>query len=258
MTAAGLFGSAAPALADGYERGVYAPRFSWSGFYVGINGGYGFGAGSDAVIVTETVNTVFSASGNFGSLDIAGPFGGAQIGYNAQMGSLVLGLEADIQVGDIADSSHGVVNDFLPGGLNATVDTTNRVGWFGTLRPRIGFAWDRTLVYATGGFAFGDVRHSMRFVDNFGFTGQDTTRSSQVGYTVGGGIEHAISAGWSLKAEYQYIDLGTQHYTAPLLFTAGGGAATVFAENTDTRTDFHTVRIGLNWKWDDRRGAPLK
>ena len=260
--AVGLCGVAATANADGYQKRSYAPVggcCSWSGFYVGINGGYGFSADDNAVLNVETIQAspvTIDGAGLFGSLDPAGGFGGVQVGYNAQMGPWVLGIEADLQGGDISDSSHGVVTNFLPG-LTATLDTTQRVGWFGTLRSRLGYSWDRTMVYATGGFAFGSVKHSMRFIDNFGFEARDTSSDAKVGYTVGGGIEHALSCCWSVKLEYQYINLGDEDYKAPLLF-GPGGAATVFRETTNTDIDFHTVRIGLNWKWDDRRDKPLK
>src|SRR5262245_13610125 len=170
----GVLSLAPPASADGYGgRAAACCGYSWTGFYVGINGGYGFAGHDQTVTDTESVNGVPTTSGNFGSLNIAGGFGGAQIGYNAQLGRWVLGIEADIQGGDISDKSHGVVNNFLPGGLNATVDTKNHVGWFGTLRPRIGYTWDRTLVYATGGVAFGSIRHGLHFADNFNFADHD-------------------------------------------------------------------------------------
>jgi outer membrane immunogenic protein len=262
--AAGLCGLAAAASADGYVRRGYAPVAaccSWSGMYIGINGGYGFSADDQAVVVTETVQAApptISSSGVFGSLDAAGGFGGLQVGYNFQNGGWVFGIEADFQASDISDDAHGFIPNWLPGGLNATVDSSTKVGWFGTLRPRLGLAWDRTLVYATGGFAWGGVKHSLRFVDNFGFTAQDNSSNSQAGYVVGAGVEHMFNCCWSVKFEYQYINLGSEHYSAPLLFTAGGGAPTVFRESTDVDTEFHTLRIGLNWKWDDRRDKPLK
>jgi outer membrane immunogenic protein len=259
--AAGLCGWAATASADGYvaKRG-HAPAgccFSWSGFYVGINGGYGWSADDNAVVNTETVNSVFSARGVFGSLDPSGGFGGAQVGWNAQTGPWVWGIEADFQAADISDDSTGTVINFLPG-LNATVDTATRVNWFGTLRTRLGFTWDRTMIYGTGGFAWGSVDHRFLFRDNFGFAARDASSSTETGYTVGAGIEHAFSCCWSVKFEYQYVNLGSQHYTAPLLFVGGGGAATAFAEHTDVDTDFHTVRVGLNWRWHDREKKPLK
>jgi outer membrane immunogenic protein len=255
----GLIGAAATASADGYVgRGAACCQFSWTGFYVGINGGYGFAGDDQTVTNTETVNGTPTAAANFGSLSIAGGFGGLQVGYNAQAGRWVLGVEADLQGGDISDKSHATVNNFLPG-LNATVDTKNSVGWFGTLRPRIGYSWDRTLVYATGGVAFGSIKHSFHFTDNFNFTAQDNVSFAQIGYAVGGGVEHKFSPRLSIKVEYQYIDLGSHDHKAPLFFVpAGVPIATAFAENTKTQTDFHTVRIGLNYQFHDRSEAPLK
>jgi len=263
--ATSLCGLAATANADGYERRVgYAPAVaccSWSGFYVGINGGYAFSANDDDPTWRETFATLpFFGPAPGGSLNIAGGFAGGQVGYNAQLGHWVLGIEADFQGADISDQSASSITPYLaPGGV-ATFTSTSRVGSFGSLRPRLGYAWDRTLVYATGGFAWGDVRHSMLWRDNFGFSAQDTTRNLETGYTVGAGFEHMFSCCWSVKLEYQYVNLGSQHYIAPELFTVSGtgGVATAFAINTDTQTDFHTVRVGLNYKFNDRREAPLK
>lgn len=262
----GLAGAAAPASADGYSapRGYAAP-FSWNGYYIGINGGYGFSGHEQTVTDTETFNSVFSTSAPFGNLDIAGGFGGLQIGANHQFGPWVLGLEADLQGAGIADTSTGHVNNFLPGGLNADVYTKNRVSWFGTVRPRLGYAFGSTMLYATGGLAVGGIDHSFMFADNFAFRAFERESTTKAGYVVGGGVEHAFSSRWSLKLEYQYLDFGTQKYANPLCFPAfcapavPAGAATVFTEHTDARTDFHTVRLGLNYKFDDRRElVPLK
>ena len=254
----GLVGVAATAVADGYGgRPVAAPccQTGWSGYYVGINGGYGFSGDDQTVNLNQTFATLPFFNGNFGSLDIAGAFGGLQLGANHQMGKWVLGLEADIQGSDITDSSSFTFTPYLAPGGTLTASTRNTVGWFGTLRPRIGFAWDRTLVYATGGLAWGAITHTLQTVDNFGFSSSDRKSTLAIGYSVGGGIEHAFSSRLSVKLEYQYIDLGSEHYKAPELF---GAAATAFAWNTDTHTDFHTVRVGLNYKFHDRGEAPLK
>jgi outer membrane immunogenic protein len=167
----------------------------------------------------------------------------------------VLGFEADGQWSDITDDSLFTLTPYLGAGTSATVGTSNKVQKFGTLRSRIGLAWDRTLVYATGGLAWGRVEHTMTWRDSFGFAAVDHVTGTQVGYVVGGGIEHAFSHHLTLKAEYQYIDLGSQHYTA-LEFD---GVASQFLVNTDTRTDFHTVRVGLNYKFGaHQEAAPFK
>jgi outer membrane immunogenic protein len=97
----------------------------------------------------------------------------------------------------------------------------------------------------------------MLWNDSAGFVARDQTSSSATGYVVGAGIEHAFSCCWSVKLEYQYINLGSEHYVAPELFIPAGGIATAFAIHTDHDTDFHTVRLGLNWRWHDRE-KPLK
>jgi outer membrane immunogenic protein len=72
----------------------------------------------------------------------------------------------------------------------------------------------------------------------------------QAGYAVGGGLEYAFTRNLSAKVEYQYIDLGNENYAAPLLFCGVTPCiGTAFAEHTSMRTDFHTVRLGLNWRW---------
>jgi outer membrane immunogenic protein len=114
------------------------------------------------------------------------------------------------------------------------------------LRSRFGLAWDRTLVYGTAGLAWGRVEHTMTFRDTAGFNSFDQVAGTQVGYVVGGGIEHAFSPHLSLKVEYQYIDLGSQHHTA--VEYDSSGAVSGFRTNIETQTDFHTVRLGLNYK----------
>src|SRR5262245_48637189 len=131
-----LLGAAAPALADGYAGRGYAAPFSWSGYYIGINGGYGFAARDEKVVWTETNNAaLFFGPSAGGSLDIAGGFGGVQLGANHQYGRWVVGIEADAQGGNISDESAAVV-PYLGG--TAAFASKNSVNWFGTVRPRLG------------------------------------------------------------------------------------------------------------------------
>lgn len=241
------------ALATHAMAGDSAAR--WTGWYAGINGGYGFRGDSEAVVDTERIVTnnvnLLSARGVFGSLDEEGGFGGVQLGYSAQSGAWVFGVEADLQRSDISDSSHGVVPNFLPN-LTATVDTTNDIEWFATLRPRIGYSWGPLLIYGTAGAAWADIDHRLSFTDNFQFRALASQNSTGIGYVVGGGGEYALTGNLSLKLEYQYLDLGTLSYAAPLRFCPGGNCVpTIFVENTKTATDFQTVRVGLNWKFNN-------
>jgi outer membrane immunogenic protein len=194
----------------GYKDGpAYVPVATWTGFYVGVNGGYGW------------------TSNDSSSLSPSGGFGGGQIGYNWQAGShfglpgsLVLGIEADIQGADISDSASAF-------GLTGE----SRVNYFGTVRGRLGLAFDRALVYATGGFAYGEVENSISAVGVGGIKVRDT----QTGYTVGGGIEYKINPSWSVKGEYQFISLDASDSPVNLGF-----------DNND-RSEFHTIRAGLNY-----------
>jgi outer membrane immunogenic protein len=195
LTAATLLGlTASAAAADLPARTVdfpvAVPVFTWTGFYVGVNAGYGWNANDDIVI-----------GGVRYDLDDEGGFvGGAQAGYNYQIGSFVVGLEGDIQYADFGgdDDFDGILGDDF-----------DRSDWFGTVRARAGVAFDRALIYATGGFAFAD----------------DAT-----GWTVGGGLEYAFTNNLSAKIEGLYVNLEQDN--------------DFFDE-----TEFGVVRAGLNFRF---------
>jgi len=207
---------------------VYA--FSWTGFYVGANIGYGFG-GDDRVGERSDFGSNFP---NVDKFELSGVFGGLQGGYNYQMGSFVFGLEADIQAAGIDDD------------INAStgiIDWTGKseLNWFGTVRPRIGFAWDRALIYATGGVAFGGVDYKIHADD--GFTTLDQKNDDTlVGYAVGAGVEYAFTDNWTAKLEYQYVNFGSENVSGT---TADGSAVWTTVETPD----FHSVRLGINYKF---------
>jgi outer membrane immunogenic protein len=156
---------------------VVAP-YNWTGAYVGINGGGGWGR-SD-----------FSAPLSSGTFDLSGGLVGGTLGYNYQVGQAVFGIEGDLDWSNIRGSSACGV------GLSCSV----RNNWLGTVRGRLGYAADRFMPYVTGGAAFGDIKTS---VAGFGDSSQ-----TKAGWTVGGGIEAAIAGPWTAKIEYLYVDLG--------------------------------------------------
>jgi outer membrane immunogenic protein len=157
---------------------VYAaPIYNWTGFYAGINGGYGWGDST--------------WDGFASSTDVSGGLVGGTVGYNWQVGALVFGVEGDIAWSDIRGS-------FTNANCPAGCETRN--SWLGTARGRLGYAADRFMPYVTGGAAFGEVK-----VNPTGFAGTSDTR---VGWTVGAGIEAAIARNWTAKLEYLYVDLG--------------------------------------------------
>ncbi|MDQ0391784.1 outer membrane protein [Labrys monachus] len=220
---------------------IVAP-FSWTGLYAGINGGYAFGTRRDANM-TEALGGSPENTFKYGSLSQKGGFGGIQAGYNQQYGNFVLGLEADIE-GAAIDGKASRFNNHN----GSTVSTKDNVNWFGTVRPRIGYAFDNILIYATGGVAFGGVRYGQDYYqrDVLIYTANSRDSSTKVGFVLGAGVEYAINDHWSAKLEYQYIDLGTSKASAPEIT---GPTVTGYSINGKMRTDFSTIRLGLNYRF---------
>ncbi|MGO9486916.1 MAG: outer membrane protein [Rhodomicrobium sp.] len=196
-----------------------APMFAvanWTGFYAGVNGGYAW----------SNTNDQLALGGGFGGVAPEGGFGGGQIGYNVQRDRIVFGIEADIQGGSIGGSGTDVFGDPYKSELD----------YFGTVRGRLGYAFDRALVYATGGLAYGEVKNSASPL-GVPFSIDNTA----VGYVLGGGVEYKVGGAWSVKGEYQYINLGKNDPTSALVGCYSSSGGTV---NDDA---YHTVRVGLNY-----------
>jgi outer membrane immunogenic protein len=272
VTSLAISAAGAPALAADLPAKPYAkapvladPGYNWSGFYIGVNAGYGF---ADRHNVNLTLPPFFSFPDTAGSVPTAlslsprGFIGGAQAGYNWQFNrSWLFGLEADLNGTDIRDSSSfsGRSAVFFIAGTTGVTSTTYRIDWFGTVRARIGFLpIDRLLIYGTGGLAYGDVRSSV--TSNFitlvggnpnpgGFAA--SASDVKVGWTAGVGSEFAVAQSWSIKAEYLYYDLGVTSYTAP--FNSSGFGAGFTSTIIDVRNSGHIVKAGLNYHF----GGPV-
>jgi outer membrane immunogenic protein len=203
---------------------IYAPpaMFTWSGFYIGANFGYGWGSGSGTV----TYNTL-APIGATGPISGKGDgfFGGGQIGYNFQSGSIVYGVETDIQLSNGKGTFSGNAGA-------VTFSGTTETEWFGTFRGRLGYAMDRWLLYATAGLAY--ARNSASGTDSLG----RTFSGSELGWTwtAGAGVETALWGRWSLKGEYLY--LGTPNKVPVQPGTSIDGSAHT-----------HLVRAGVNYKF---------
>ena len=226
-----------------------APLFSWTGFYIGVNGG-GAWSPDRTIFLDETFNSAPFFSGVFGTRRAEGGFGGVQVGYNWQQGPWVFGFEGDAQGSSIRGSSFATVTPYVDTLNSITLGTTERLDYFATIRGRVGYAWDRVLLYVTGGGAVGQTRTTLAMTDTFGFAAANTNTTLRGGFTVGAGGEYAFSPNWSAKIEYQYIDLGRGSFHAQE-FT-GAAPSTFFIFNSN-RFDYHTVRFGLNYKW----GGPV-
>ena len=166
---------------------AYVAAYNWTGMYVGVNGGGGFGH-----------STWSGATGTSGVNTTGGVVGGT-VGYNYQMNQAVFGLEGDIDWSNI----HGSTTT----APCTTMSCETRNSWLGTARGRIGYAFDRFMPFVTGGAAFGDIKNSPA-----GFAGD---RDTKLGWTLGGGLEAAIAGPWTAKVEYLYVDLGDTGTAVP-------------------------------------------
>ncbi|MEP0519044.1 MAG: outer membrane protein [Hyphomicrobiales bacterium] len=173
-----------------------ATAYDWSGAYLGAMLGYQWGD--------------FDVQG-LGDVEADGYVAGGYVGYNFQSGNLVFGIEGDLAATDLKETS---------GGVTLESDLT------GSIRGRVGYAFDRILAYGTGGVAFADVSASD------GTVSDDNWHS---GYVVGAGIEAAMSENVLARVEYLYTDFGDETYN---LTTA-----------TDADLSSHTVRAGIGYKF---------
>src|SRR5690348_9158197 len=224
----GMLMLADPALAA--DLPVKAPElhaiYDWTGFYVGGHVGYGGGSlGPGTHPLPE--------QGFFLPVSVTGMIGGYQVGYNRQFANrVVLGVEADSSFTSPLDGP--ALGRMPPSAFNTTLD------YIGTVRGRIGYAFDRLLPYATFGFAWGHT-HAEINDDSGAIIGH-----YQPGWTAGLGLEFAVSGNWSAKLEYDYVDLSRQRYEL-----SGFGLANV---NVDPRIQL--AKIGLNYHFGDTPWLP--
>jgi outer membrane immunogenic protein len=178
---------------------LVAPPFSWSGCYIGGNVG-GSWADVDQSVSFQGV-VVIPSSGRGSSV-----IGGAQAGCNWQFTpSWVFGVEGDINWLDLK-RSHDFRATVL--GEDTVGSLTTKLRWLTTVRGRLGYAWDRSMLYVTGGLAGGDVNSSFSFVRG-GTTFSWSTSDTRWGWTVGAGYEYAFTRTISGKLEYLHFDLGS-------------------------------------------------
>jgi len=234
------------------------PIFTWTGYYVGLTAGYAFNGDTGYTNFGNTAGTIAAinsgARPGFMRTRSSGFTGGGEIGYNYQIpntsylgnGGIVLGIEADAAyVGPGSNSVYGAL------GGNSLFHS--RTEFLGTVRGRLGYAFDRVLVYGTGGFAYGGVNNRADFYDAAGLTAFTGSRSTiKTGYAYGGGIAYAIpttsfvnfmnAGAVTLKAEYLHYDLGSSN----ILIASGGGAS--YTSRVKTQGDL--VRAGIDYKMD--------
>ncbi|WP_052600618.1 outer membrane protein [Microvirga lotononidis] len=222
---------------------IAAPIFTWTGFYIGGNLGWGWrNSNNDTVFLGGPGVPAGLAGGTliFDNNNDGAFTGGGQIGYNYQIGNFVIGVETDIQGIDNGNNTAvfipgpGFAGTFVPGRFESSAD------WWGSTRVRAGFAVDRVLIYATGGVAYTD---------------------NDTGWALGGGIEWALPTNWNLfggnsavtlglEGLWVSIDQGNNNNGSVGTFTpVGGGPVNVFLPQTNNDQDFFVARAKLNFKF---------
>lgn len=237
----------------------YVPPYSWTGLYVGAQVGYAWANDNNdglffapAVIVDGVVVAPATFLGGSFNNNPSGVIGGGHIGYNLQIGSWVAGLEGTVDGTSLDQTSTGPIG---------TLAVETRTPVQGSIRLRAGYAWDRLLIYATGGAAFAGIHNT--YTDQTGFfTGlagaSEEVSKTRSGWTVGGGIAYALTNNWSVRVEYRYSDFG--HYTdypltsfvQPVPIAFGGGILAVRHHLTENQ-----VQAGLTYKFDTFTPAPV-
>ncbi|MFT4121224.1 outer membrane protein [Bradyrhizobium sp.] len=259
-----VFGTAsafAADLAPHYTKApVMAAAYNWTGFYVGGNVGGQWGS-SDPTTTTQFPVASYFADSSVSAIATVGAqhinsssvTGGLTAGYNWQVGNAVLGLEGDINYFGFKGSASGSALYPCCAPTSFTVNSQISADWLATIRGRIGFlATPSWLIYATGGAAIADVKGDFTFTDTFAAaTESGSIRDTRVGWTAGVGGEYAVGNGWSLKAEYLYVDLGRVSMTSNNLFTGIARPTQTFTHSFDLTSNI--VRVGLNYKF----GGPV-
>ena len=214
------------------DEAVYVPRyrFSWTGFYIGGNLGYGWGSTS-----SSGTAGAFDGAGGL-SVHPSGWTGGLQTGYNWQYDKLVVGVEADLGFLDASEKK-----------LTSAAYIDTSYGGYATLTGRLGFADDRWLFYTKGGLAVASIENQAGAIAGGGIDVTDLTDSDEtrLGWTVGLGAEYAFQPNWSMKIEYLYMDFGKDN------------SGNIDSDTFRHENDIHTFKVGVNYRLQSVRD-PLR
>jgi outer membrane immunogenic protein len=235
---------------------VMAPVWNWTGFYIGINGGYSWGRASRDLNFYNPLNNVVIATDSGSGRDMNGGVFGGQAGYNWQTSNWVFGIETDAQWTGQKGSTTvicplaGCFPTAVVPGAGVSASVTDKLEWFGTFRGRVGMTvTPSVLLYATGGAAYGSLKTDAALA---GFTAAGapvviagSANNTKFGWTVGGGIEAMFAPNWSGKLEYLYMDLGSISNSVVLPTAAGFP----LGANYTTRVTDHIFRAGINYNF---------
>jgi outer membrane immunogenic protein len=200
-----------------------AAVYNWTGFYLGINGGFGDG----------NSNWTDGTVGETGRFPISGYLVGGTFGANYQVGQYVFGIEGDVDWTNLhggSSSTCGAISDLVPPPTGC--QTQNK--WVATIRGRLGCAFNNVLIYGGGGAAFGNIQTGLIPPSTF-------DSSTEAGWTIGAGVEIAFAPNWTVKAEYLFIDV--PDVTCTTVGNCGGAAGSTVSFNESI------VRAGINFKF---------
>jgi len=228
--------------------GEVAKAGSWSGLYIGGHVGYGWGEWNGPLSYDDHnpnwPQPLLAFDGSDRTIKGDNLLGGLQVGLMHQMGSWVAGIEADISWTEIDGFGSFMPYPNNPG--SPAWDIKTKLDMMGTVRGRLGYATGSVLTYATAGFAWAQTESSIQPMYGPISNGLATSDHIHVGWTVGGGIEWALSSSWTMRAEYLYVNLGRMDYAYDGK-TAGGQPYDTDHYHADL--DLHTVRLGINYRF---------
>jgi outer membrane immunogenic protein len=244
---------------------VAAPIYSWTGWYGGIHGGYGWGnsrpgaaidPGTVALPPSWAINGPVPAAIAIADPQTKGGLFGAQLGYNYQLDRTVIGVETDISWSaikgrsDSAPFSLALTSNGDDGRFDGTGRLETKLDWFGTLRGRLGYSLDHVLPYITAGLAYGDIKTGLAVNGSTFDTGVSPARlvastgasasasSVHTGYALGAGTDWAVTDQWMLRAEYMYLNFG-----------GNGSLSLPLGSVSDSGMTVHLVRGALNYRF---------
>jgi outer membrane immunogenic protein len=261
ITAAALLIGGSASAADLVVKGPAPAAYDWSGIYFGGNVGGGWSSTSfQDPSATANMTLCCDLVGYLAGGDAAsrgngsGILGGGQVGWNYQIGHLVVGSELEFSGTNLNSTGIGIIPGYTSP-YNVTETFGDRIDWLATATARLGIAKDNWLFYGKGGIAFAHESYSLGvsgLTDAYGASGiasfQEPATDVRVGGTVGAGLEWAFYENWSVKLEYDFTDFGSQ----PVNFTGvvhnGAFPDEAFTFNTNNSQYISEVKVGVNYK----------
>ncbi len=254
-----------PALAAGPASSKPSAAYDWSGIYVGgqIGGGWqstAFQDPSGMMVVTNCCDLIGSLAAGDAASNASGSgfLGGAQAGWNYQIGRLVIGGDFDFAGTDLKANSTGIIPGAASAAANVTEKFSVRTDWTATATTTVGIARDRWLFYSKAGAAWAHDNYSLNVSgvnQGFGPAGSfafaSNASDTRIGWTAGAGIQMALTDDWSVKLEYDYLNFGTKSvdFSGVIQNPAVTATANPSTFNTNTMQQISEIKLGVNYKF---------